>query len=465
MTNAKILVVDDEEPLRELLRKELARAGHTVEVASRGEEGLARYREEIYNVVLLDIRMPGMDGVQVLRQMRSESTIPEIIMLTGHGTIESAVECIKLGAYDYLTKPVKLDEIDLVIQKALEKHRLRIENISLKLEVAKLDSHRIVGESPAIHKVLELIELLGPTDENLLIQGESGTGKELVARAVHRLSPRAGKPFVAVNCGRLDANTAESELFGHMQGAFTGASKNRAGLFELAHTGALFLDEVSEMPLGVQVKLLRIIETRRFRRLGGNRDIDVDVRFVFASNRNLRECVQRGTFREDLFHRINLLNIDLPALRERREDIPLLAEYFLQNDPTAGRKGWDLTPQAKETLLAYDWPGNIRELKNAIRRASILARDHRITPDLFPFAPAPAKGSPARASRSGRAAPLWVVERDHIREVLAGASGNKSHAAAILGIDRKTLYAKLEKYGLAAEVPGEAAAVHQSQPG
>jgi two-component system NtrC family response regulator len=446
---AKILVVDDEEPLRELLRMELTRSGNSVETAARGEEGLARYREQIFNVVLLDIRMPGIGGVETLRQMRLESTIPEIVILTGHGTIESAVECIKEGAYDYLTKPVKLDELDLVIRKAHEKNRLRLENISLKLEVGKLEPNRIVGQSLPMQQVLQMVARLGSTEEAVLIEGESGTGKELVAHALHEASPRKSRPFVAVNCGRLDPHTAESELFGHQQGAFTGAAKARAGLFELAHTGTLFLDEISEMPLGVQVKLLRILETHTFRRLGGNRDIQVDVRLVFASNRNLQQCLQEGTFREDLFHRINLLPLTLPPLRDRTEDIPSLVRYFIRSGPIRGGEDWEVEPAAMRALLAHPWPGNVRELKNVVRRACILAAGPVLTADLLPFVP-PAAGRHTSGNGDARAAPLWEVERDHIRRVLEVTEGNKSHASQILGIDRKTLYAKIERYRLGA---------------
>ena len=444
---AKVLAIDDETPLRELLRMEFTRAGHSVETASGGEEGLAKYREEIFNVVLLDIRMPGMDGVEVLRQMRRESTIPEIVMLTGHGTIESAVECIKEGAYDYLTKPVKLDELDLVVRKAHEKNLLRLENINLKLEVASFDDrHLVVGRSPPFRKVLELVKRLGPSDEHLLIQGESGTGKEVIARSVHDISPRRNRQFVALNCGRLNVHTAESELFGHMQGAFTGAAKGRAGVFELAHTGTLFLDEVSEMPLDVQVKLLRILEAHTFRRLGGSKDIQVDVRFVFASNQNLEKCIARGTFREDLFHRINLLTIDLPPLRERGSDISLLAEYFLQTDPRRGDRAWEITPEAQAILLEHSWPGNVRELKNTLRRACLLATEPLITPDLFPFQVSRERSPTLPGCPQTRPNPLWMVERDYISQVLALTGGNKSRAAHLLEIDRKTLYAKLERY-------------------
>ncbi|HTG80965.1 MAG TPA: sigma-54 dependent transcriptional regulator [Geobacteraceae bacterium] len=447
---AKILVIEDEQPLRELLEMELARSGYKVESAPNGEEGLEKYRQEVFNVVLLDMRMPGMDGVEVLKLMRSESTIPEVIVFTGHGTIETAVECIKHGAYDYLTKPVKLDELEMVIDKAYEKNRLRLENISLRLEINKLDQHHIVGKSHVIQKVLDTARRWGPTDEHVLICGESGVGKELFARAVHDASRRAAKPFVTVNCGRLNVNTAESELFGHVQGAFTGATKGRAGLFELADTGTLFMDEVSEMPLDVQVKLLRILETGTFRRMGGNHDISVNVRFVFASNKRLEECVTRGEFREDLFHRINLLPINIPPLRERAEDVIPLAYYFLKTGGESESAYWEISEEAMAALAAYSWPGNVRELRNVIRRASILATEPVISSDLLPFAP-PKTAPPAAATSSAevQAFPLWVVERDHIQRVLETVDGNKSKAAKVLEIDRKTLYTKLERYGLA----------------
>jgi two-component system NtrC family response regulator len=430
----------------------LTRSGFNIQTASSGHEGLERYQEEIYNVVLLDVRMPDADGVEILRHMRAESNIPEIIMFTGHGNIETAVECNKLGAYDYLTKPVKLEELEMVLDKAIEKNRLRLENINLRMEFKKVENTKIIGRSQAIRRVLETVKRWGPVDEHVLIMGASGTGKELVARAVHDASRRTSKPFVTVNCGRLNVHTAESELFGHMQGAFTGAVKGRSGLFELADTGTLFMDEVSEMPLDVQVKLLRILETGTFRRLGGNRDISVDVRFVFASNKSLEDCVARGDFREDLYHRINLLPINLVPLRERPEDIPPLVIYFLKTSSERPQEEWDITEEAMAALCAHDWPGNIRELRNTIRRACILAIDPVISIDLLPFSapriPLPRLGN--GSSSITDPVPLWVVERDHIQKVMTTVEGNKSRAAKLLEIDRKTLYTKLERFGLAA---------------
>jgi len=451
--DTKVLVVEDDKSLRELLQMELSRSGYKVTATSSGEEGLDAYREEIFNVVLQDIRMPGMDGIEALKLMRAESNIPEIIMFTGHGTIETAVECIKQGAYDYLTKPIKLDELELLIDKACEKNRLRLENINLKKEIKRFENHQIIGKSQVMQKVMDTVQRWGATDEHVLITGESGTGKELIARAVHDASRRATKPFVTVNCGRFDANTAESELFGHMQGAFTGANKMRAGLFELADTGTLFMDEISEMPLDVQVKLLRILETSTFRRMGGSHDIRVNVRFVFASNKILADCVNRGEFREDLYHRINLLPIPLPPLRQRPEDIIPLAWFFIQQCNENDSQNWEITDEAMSSLCAYQWPGNVRELRNTMRRACILANEPIITPDLFPFAPqkaqySPPTGVPRTENATFTASPLWTVERDHIKKVLELVDHNKSQAAKLLEIDRKTLYSKLERYGL-----------------
>ncbi len=448
---AKVLIVEDEAPLRELLKMELARSGYLVQTAGSGRKGVERYVEECFSVVLLDVKMPEMGGVEALERMREHSGVPEIIMFTGHGDIDTAVRCIKLGAYDYLTKPVKLDELEIVIDKAHEKNRLRRENINLKMEIGKLEDNQIIGRSAEIQKVLSVVKRWGATEEHVLIFGESGTGKELIARAVHDASPRKDKPFVTVNCGRLDANTAESELFGHMQGAFTSANKARAGLFELADNGTLFMDEVSEMSLDVQVKLLRIIETGTFRRLGGSRDISVDVRFVFATNKKLQDCVDKGTFREDLFHRINLLPINLPPLRERKEDILPLVMHFLKEKTSSEQPHWEVTDESFTALYNHHWPGNVRELKNVIRRASILALEPLISLDLLPFTP-PLQSYPKEANGAidTGIVPLWMIEKEHIGKVLASVEGNKSLAARILEIDRKTLYTKLERYGLEA---------------
>ncbi|MCD6526120.1 MAG: sigma-54-dependent Fis family transcriptional regulator [Desulfuromonas sp.] len=446
---AKILIIEDETPLRELLDAELSRSGYQVQVAADGTSGLSRYSEECFSVVLLDVKLPGMNGVDVLQKMREFSTVPEIIMFTGHGDIGTAVRCIKFGAYDYLTKPVKLDELELVIDKAHDKNRLHRENINLRIEINKLNNHQVIGRSREIEDVLKIAARWGATDEHVLIYGESGTGKELIARVVHDSSSRAEKPFVTVNCGRLNVNTAESELFGHMQGAFTSANKARAGLFELADNGTLFMDEVSEMPLDVQVKLLRVLETGQFRRLGGSKDIRVDVRFVFAANKKLQECVESGKFRDDLYYRINLLPIALPPLRERTEDLLPLVVHFLENNDDRFGVPWVITDEAMAALTVHPWPGNVRELKNMIRRACILASEPVLSLDLLPFCPTKISLPIEQSEESdGPLSPLWVIEREHIGKVLTQVDGNKSQAARILGVDRKTLYTKLEKYEL-----------------
>ncbi|HEY5976028.1 MAG TPA: sigma-54 dependent transcriptional regulator [Geobacteraceae bacterium] len=317
------------------------------------------------------------------------------------------------------------------------------------MEFKAFATHRIVGKSRPIQKVLETVRCWGNSDEHVLICGESGTGKDLVARAVHDVSSRARKPFIAVNCGQLNVHTAESELFGHVHGAFTGAVRGRTGLFESADSGTLFMDEISEMPLDVQVKLLRVLETSTFRSMGSNRDIKVDVRIVFASNRNLESCISRGQFREDLFHRINTLPISLPSLRERTEDILPLVQHFLDSAGNGGHEGWRITADALSALRSYSWPGNVRELKNVIRRACLLATDSIITTDLLPFAvPKASHPRHGKVLADDVRVPLWVVERGHIQRVLELARGNKTLAARILEVDRKTLYCKLKRYGL-----------------
>ncbi len=324
-----------------------------------------------------------------------------------------------------------------------------LQNISPKQGVNEFLDHRIIGKSQVMQKVLEIVKRWAPTDEHVIIHGESGTGKELIARTVHDASRRAKKPFVVVNCGRFNSNTAESELFGHKLGAFTGAIKQRVGLFELAHAGTLFMDEISEMPLDVQVKLLRVLESKTFRPMGGNYDVNVDVRMVFASNKNLQECVNRGEFREDLLHRIKILPINLPPLRERPDDILPLAWHFIRTDCERSHENWEITEEAMVSLLAYSWPGNIRELRNTIRRACIFASEPLITSDLLSLSsPETPPSFPANGSQKTQSLALWNIERAHIEKVLELVEGNKVMAANVLEIDRKTLYAKLAKYGI-----------------
>lgn len=449
---AQILIVDDDAQLRQSFGKILEGEGFEVRAAPSGEAGVEEVTAAPPDLVIMDVRMPGMTGIQAMQKMRAACPGLPVIIMTAYGGTETAIEATKLGAFDYILKPFDIPDILRLIGQALNAGRLARARVAIAPEDSQaVQEDALVGQSRAMQEVFKAIGRAAPTEALVLIRGESGTGKELVARAVHDASRRTAKPFITVNCGRLNANTAESELFGHVQGAFTGANKGRAGLFELANTGTLFMDEISEMPLDVQVKLLRVLETSTFRRLGGNHDISVDVRFVFASNKKLEECVNRGEFREDLFHRINLLPINVPPLRERPDDVIPLSYYFLKTATEGGAGGWEISEEAMAALTAYSWPGNVRELRNVIRRASILATEPIISSDLLPFSP-PKNLPPPRAtgSSAGEAPPLplWVVERDHIQRVLDQVEGNKSRAAKLLEIDRKTLYTKLERYGL-----------------
>lgn len=440
----KILVVDDEEPLRRLLRKELSRKGFFVETAPDGEAALSMLKEATFDVILLDIVMPGIDGISVMKKMKTDPSSPVIIVLTGKATVETAVEAMKNGAYDYLTKPYKLDELVIVINRAYEFGRLSIKTRLLQQELVRKESpFTFVHRSRQLDNILVLIRKIAPTDSPVFIQGESGTGKELVANTIWHYSKRNNSPLVALNCATLSENLIESEIFGHEKGAFTNAYQTKHGIVEVADKGTLFLDEIGEMPLGLQAKLLRFLDSGEFRRVGSNRTLKVDVRIIAATNKNLIDLVKGGTFREDLFYRLNVINITIPPLRERREDIPELARYFL--DKYAGKlskpvRGY--TAKATERLNSYHWPGNVRELENVVERAVILCDDDNIGPEYLSI--------PAGVSTQGRNAQpsLEQWEREYIIRVLNEAGGNQSKASQILGIDRKTLYLKLKKYGI-----------------
>jgi DNA-binding NtrC family response regulator len=440
----KILVVDDEEPLRRLLKKELARKGFFVETAPDGQSALSLLKEATFDVILLDIVMPGIDGVTLMTKLKTDPSSPVIIVLTGKATVETAVEAMKNGAYDYLTKPYKLDELTIVIDRAYEFGKLSIKNRLLQQELVRKESpFSFVHKSGQLRDILALIRKIAPTDSPVFIQGESGTGKELIANAIWHYSKRNSSPLVALNCATLSENLIESEIFGHEKGAFTSAYQTKHGIVEVADKGTLFLDEIGEMPLGLQAKLLRFLDSGEFRRVGSNRTLKVDVRIIAATNKNLVDLVQEGNFREDLFYRLNVINITIPPLRERREDIPELAIYFLEK---YGRKlskpvkGY--TPGAMDRLNSYNWPGNVRELENVAERAVILCDDEKIGPeDLSIPVDVSAKGKNAQPS-------LEEWEKEYILRVLNEAGGNQSKASQILGIDRKTLYLKLKKYGI-----------------
>jgi len=440
----KVLVVDDEEPVRRLLNKELTRKGFSVDVAADGKTALGLAKQTAYDVVLLDIMMPVMDGIAVMKKLRTDPAAPAIIVLTGKATVETAVEAMKHGAYDYLTKPYKLDELVIIINRAYEYSRLSIKSRLLEQELVRKESpFRFISSSRQMKDIHDLIRKIAPTDSPVFIQGDSGTGKELVANTIWHYSARSTLPFIALNCATFSENLIESEVFGHEKGAFTNAYETKHGIVEVADRGTLFLDEIAEMPVGLQATLLRFLDTGEFRRVGGNKILKVDVRVIAATNKDLRVLIRVGRFREDLYYRLNVINITIPPLRERTEDIADLAVYFLDKySQKLSKIITDFAPQALAILCGYPWPGNVRELENVIERAVILCDSDRIeAADLS----VPASKS---AADQGSGGSLEDMERDYILRVLREFSGNQSKASQVLGIDRKTLYLKLRKYGL-----------------
>jgi len=444
----RVVVADDEKNLRELLVRELARKGHAAVGVPDGQTALDQLKEEIPDVLLLDMKMPRLTGIEVLRALQEHPEAPQVIVMTGFQEVSTAVEAMKLGAYDYLTKPARIEELDVLIRKAAEKGRLIRQNVALR---ARLDPDRagggIITANRKMEEMLRVVERVAPTDSSVLILGESGTGKELVARAVHERSPRAGQAFVPIHCGALPREVLESELFGHEKGAFTGAVGTKPGLIELAEGGTLFLDEIGEMEVDSQVKLLRVLESRSFWRVGGTRRRTVDMRLVTATNRDLGEAIKANQFRQDLYYRINTITISLPPLRERREDIRLLAQHFVEESAAYGRKR--LSAAALLCLDRYAWPGNVRELQHAIQRAVILSTGDEIVPLDLPIEVQGGSGAPALPANGS----LEEVERQHIIATLKQVGGHRAKAAALLGIDPKTLYRKLLTYGISQEPP------------
>jgi two-component system response regulator AtoC len=440
----RVLVVDDEEPLRRLLKKELGRKGFTVEVAADGMGALGVLKDGVFDVLLLDIVMPGIDGIELLDRLKADPASPVIVVLTGRATVETAVEAMKNGAYDYLSKPYKLDELVIVINRAFEYGKLSKKSQLLEQELARKESPaEFICSSRQMKEILGLVRKIAPTDSPVFIQGESGTGKELVANTIWRYSRRGGSPFVALNCATLSESLIESEIFGHEKGAFTHAYQKKHGLVEVADRGTLFLDEIGEMPLGLQAKLLRFLDSGEFRRLGSNKTLKVNVRLIAATNKELKEVVKKGDFREDLYYRLNVINIAIPPLRERKEDIPELAAYFLgKYAKKMGKQIEGFKPAAMVILNRYPWPGNARELENVVERGVILCDNSTVGPeDLSITASPPAAEMSANPS-------LEEIEKDYILRVLKEAGGNQSKASHILGIDRKTLYHKLKRYGI-----------------
>jgi DNA-binding NtrC family response regulator len=459
----ELLVVDDDREFRQSIVRRFQRRGFRVAEASSGQEALELANRRRFDAVVLDMVMPGIDGLQVLQQLKERGADAEIILLTGQGTIESAVQAMKLGAYDYLTKPFPLAELEAIIQRACERGRLFRENRQLKEMLRRARPNwQMVGRSAAMQEVFRLIERAGPSERAILIQGESGTGKELVARALHQASPRAEKPLVTVNCAAVPETLLESELFGHERGSFTGATATRIGLFEVADGGTLFIDEIGEMPLPMQAKLLRVLEDGSFRRLGSIQERRVDVRIISATNRNLDDEVKAGRFREDLYYRINVMTIALPPLRQREGDIPLLVAHFLGSQ-------WEVEPAALELLSRYTWPGNVRQLFNVLDRARILADDRTIRVADLPVE-ITGQRSPGPAAAAASAPPVsWgdnleQLQRAKVLEVLRREQGNKTRAARALGITRRSLYRLLEKYaadGIQIEPPPAAGAADE----
>ncbi|MBI3578488.1 MAG: sigma-54-dependent Fis family transcriptional regulator [Ignavibacteriales bacterium] len=450
--NISVLAVDDEEPFLEVLKSLLEQEGFFVNTANDGVAAINILQTVPFDIILLDLKMPRVDGVEVLKFIKDHFFDMQVIMLTGVNDVKLAVECMQLGAYHYITKPYSSNELLAIIDRALERKRLVIQNKALKSELARhaLSSH-IVGQSKPFLEVLNLAARVAPTDSTVLIQGASGTGKELVANFLHSNSLRKEHPFMALNCASIPETLIESELFGHEKGAFTDAIIAKQGLVEIANAGTLFLDEVAEISLMVQPKLLRFLQTGEFRRVGGNKNMKADVRLISATNKDLRKEVAAGRFREDLLYRLNVITLGLPSLRERKDDIPMLVEFFLKNR-LRGKEPRQIEEKALEILMKYDWPGNVRELENVIERAAILCLDNVIRVDdlalpigtrslIEPF------GS-GEGNQLGAAVPMIDIEKAHINGVLKTVNWNKNVAAKILGISLKTLYTKIQQYNL-----------------
>jgi DNA-binding NtrC family response regulator len=458
--DARLLIAEDEANLRLVLQKELQRLGYRVQAAPDGEAALRKLEESNVDVLLCDINMPHMDGMELLRRVHERPNPPEVIMLTGQGTIETAVEAMKLGAYDYLTKPYSINELDVRVRQAAEKRNLRVDNQRLRAQIErKSATPEIISQSEAMAEAIRLVQRVAPSEASVLITGESGTGKELIAQAIHRLSNRANGAFIDLNCAAFQETLLESELFGYEAGAFSGAKARKLGLIELADGGTLFLDEVTELPSGLQAKLLRAIETRTFFRVGGVRKVEVNVRIVAATNRNLDTVVADGAFRADLLYRINSFQIHLAPLRERPEDVEPLMQHMLRQ---LTANPIDVSVDALDSLRSYTWPGNVRQLRNCLERAVLLSNDGRITVDelppevartngSMPFVPAQTVGDPTmmvsgdNASNTGS---LRDIEKQQIIAALERTGWHRGKAAEALGISPSTLYRRLRDYNL-----------------
>lgn len=440
----RIMVVDDEESQREMLGGFLHKEGFSVSLADSGETALKLCQDEFFEVALIDLKMPGMDGIELLSKLKEINPEIQVIVITAHGSIETAVEAMRKGAFHYVNKPVDLEELKINVKKSLENQKVLAENRFLKEQLEeKYKDLKIIGESKAIRDVLSTVARVAKTDSTVLIRGDSGTGKELVARAIHTLSDRVSRNFISLSCAAIPETLLESELFGYEKGAFTGATRRKEGRFELADAGTLFLDEIGDLSLETQVKLLRVIEAQEFERLGGKETIKVSVRIISATNQDLERKIKEKSFREDLYYRLNVVSILIPPLRERKEDILPLVEHFIQKyNQKTGKKIQGITTEAKDILLSYPWPGNIRELENVIERAIVLSRGEAIDkPDLAYLSAQKAEQFPSDFS-------LKELEKSQILKVLERTGGNLSQAAELLGIHRNTLRLKMKEYGI-----------------
>ena len=445
MAETSLLLVDDEEAFRKLVGQELAHAKYRVTTAGNVREAREILRERTFHLVLLDVRMPDGSGLDLLAEIKEAAPATEVVMLTGHATVETAIRAMKNGAFDFLTKPFKFEQLEAVLEKAEQIQALGRRNTALERDVARIHpSDGFVGHNPAILELLRMLARVAETESTVLIRGETGTGKELVARAVHRRSPRSRQPFVVVDCASLHENLLQSELFGHEKGAYTGAAQLKHGLFEVADRGTIFLDELGELTPQLQVKLLRVLESGVLRRLGGTVDVPVDVRLIGATNRDLETMMKDGSFREDLYYRLNVFSLQIPPLRERVDDIPLLVEHFIRSSSLAQKRGARVSEASMSALLRYPWPGNVRELQNSIERALILCDEGVIEPQHLPLG---VRQTPSGHSgeEGSHLASLEELERRHIQRVLEECDGHRQKAAAILGISERNLYRKLKE--------------------
>jgi DNA-binding NtrC family response regulator len=439
-----VLLVDDDDSFREVLADEMRRGGFSTTTAQDAESALLAIEDRVFDVAIVDLNLPGMSGEELVSQFRERAAAMEVIVLTGHATVESAVRTLKDGAYDFLTKPCNLEELETLTRKAFERRSLVRENRLLHRELARHDRFKeFIGESEALRAALEIISRVSQTGSTVLIQGESGVGKELAARAIYRNSLRAREPFIVVDCTSLQESLLQSELFGHERGAFTGALSRKHGLFEVADGGTLFLDEIGEITVPLQARILRVLDMGTFRRVGGVRDIKVDVRVICATNRNLHEMVQEQRFRRDLYYRINVISFTLPPLRDRAGDIPLLAKYFAENSPVARRRNIRFSPETLSILGDYSWPGNVRELQNVIERALILADGEEVTVEDLPSSLRQGRSVVEQLTASRPS--LAELEKTYITRLLEEFGGHRARVAELLGISERTLYRKLKE--------------------